>query len=82
MEEAKRVGFGEIVLSRISFSSDSSVSMRYAGDIHRGVWAGDRFDIVGSEWLEGLDVDTAAAWVDVSDEVLKEVEGIWRSEYR
>ncbi|KAJ7718385.1 hypothetical protein B0H14DRAFT_3011301 [Mycena olivaceomarginata] len=82
MEEARRVGFGEIVLSRISFSSDSSVSMRYAGDIHRGVWAGDRFDIVGSEWLEGLDVDTAAAWVDVSDEVLKEVEGIWRSEYR
>jgi hypothetical protein len=34
-----------VVLSRISWSSDDSVSMSYEGDIHRGVWAGDRFDI-------------------------------------
>ncbi|KAJ7325769.1 hypothetical protein DFH08DRAFT_711088, partial [Mycena albidolilacea] len=73
------VGFGQIVLSRICFSTDSTVAMAYEGDIHRGVWVGDRFDIVGSEWLEGL--EGAVGWTDVSDEVLAEVEAIWRSEY-
>ncbi|KAJ7859197.1 hypothetical protein B0H14DRAFT_3446835 [Mycena olivaceomarginata] len=76
IKETKDVGFGQIVLSRICFSTDSTVAMAYEGDIHRGVWAGDRFDIVGSEWLEG-----AVGWTDVSDEVLAEVEAIWRSEY-
>ncbi|KAJ7505828.1 hypothetical protein B0H11DRAFT_1851065 [Mycena galericulata] len=79
IEAVKDVGFGDIVFSRICFSTDPSVSMAYDGDIHRGVWAGDRFDLVTSDWLEGLD---DAAWMDVSDEVLKEVEAIWRSEYR
>ncbi|KAF8205303.1 hypothetical protein K438DRAFT_1964379 [Mycena galopus ATCC 62051] len=80
----REIGFGEIVLSRISWSSEGSVSMTWDGDIHRGVWAGDRFDIVNSDWLEGLgddDTAAAAAWTDVSDEVLKEMEGIWTSEY-
>lgn len=80
IKETKDVGFGQIVLSRICFSTDSTVAMAYEGDIHRGVWAGDRFDIVGSEWLEGL--EGAVGWTDVSDEVLAEVEAIWRSEYR
>ncbi|KAJ7119854.1 hypothetical protein C8R44DRAFT_737598 [Mycena epipterygia] len=74
------VGFGEVVLSRICCSSDGSVSMSYDGDIHRGVWAGDRFDIVSSEWIQGL--DNEADWADVSAEVLEEMEKIWRSEYR
>ncbi|KAJ7119851.1 hypothetical protein C8R44DRAFT_878237 [Mycena epipterygia] len=75
----KDVGFGEVVLSRICCSSDGSVSMSYDGDIHRGVWAGDRFDIVSSEWIQG--VDDEAGWADVSVEVLEEMEKIWRSEY-
>ncbi|KAJ6489011.1 hypothetical protein C8R45DRAFT_1074128 [Mycena sanguinolenta] len=78
LDNADEVGFGEIVLSRICFSTDPSVAMTYDGNIHRGVWAGDRFDIVASDWLGG---DDAAAWTDISAEVLKEVEGIWRSEY-
>ncbi|KAJ7505848.1 hypothetical protein B0H11DRAFT_2186518 [Mycena galericulata] len=77
IKEVKDVGFGEIVFSRVCFSTSPSVAMVYDGDIHRGVWAGDRFDLVTSDWLEGLD---DAAWTDVSDEVLKEVEAIWRSE--
>ncbi|KAJ7505855.1 hypothetical protein B0H11DRAFT_1708027 [Mycena galericulata] len=78
IKAVKGVGFGDIVFSRICFSTDPSVSMAYDGDIHRVVWAGDRFDLVASDWLEELD---NAAWTDVSDEVLKEVEAIWRSEY-
>ncbi|KAF7375684.1 hypothetical protein MSAN_00457700 [Mycena sanguinolenta] len=77
---AKNAGIGEIVLSRICFSTNGSVNMVWEGDIHRDVWAGDRLDIVAPDWLERLEGD-ADAWTDVSDEVLKEVEGIWRSEY-
>ncbi|KAJ6488968.1 hypothetical protein C8R45DRAFT_993295, partial [Mycena sanguinolenta] len=78
---AEDVGFGEIVLSRICFSTNGSVNMVWDGNIHRGVWAGDRFDIVASDWLEGLEGEDAATWTDVSADVLKEVGGIWRSEY-
>ncbi|TRM67104.1 hypothetical protein BD626DRAFT_484757 [Schizophyllum amplum] len=51
--------------------------------IHRGVWAGDRFDIVhagvfererDAEAMQGL-----PPWLDVSDEVLAEVETAWVS---
>ncbi|KAJ6506717.1 hypothetical protein C8R45DRAFT_970349 [Mycena sanguinolenta] len=66
-------------MSRICCSSDSSVSMSWDGDIHRGVWAGDRFDFVDAEWLQTAGDDSV--WTDVSDEVLQEMEGIWRSEY-
>jgi hypothetical protein len=72
----QKVGFGEIIMTRICLSSDPSVSMSYDGAIHRGVWGGDRFDIVArSEWHD-------PTWTDASDEVLKELEEIWRSEYR
>ena len=44
------IGFGEVVLSRICWSSNICVNMsynteEYNGNIHRGVWAGHRFDI-------------------------------------
>ncbi|KAJ7152130.1 hypothetical protein C8R46DRAFT_1357713 [Mycena filopes] len=61
------IGWGEVVVPRICCSSDD-------GDIQRGVWAGDRFDIVE----ESTAVLEDAAWSDVSDEVLKEVEAIWK----
>ncbi|KAJ6488953.1 hypothetical protein C8R45DRAFT_1213555 [Mycena sanguinolenta] len=73
-----KTGFGEIVLSRICCSSDPSASMGYKGGIHRGVWAGDRFDIMSSEWLEGLD-NGDGLWTDVSEEVLAEISLIWAS---
>ncbi|KAJ7068990.1 hypothetical protein B0H15DRAFT_138440 [Mycena belliarum] len=77
MPPIKNVRLGNIVLSRICFSSDSSISMSYEGGIHRGVWAGDRFDIVASKWLEEVD----EGWMDISDEAMEEMEAIWESEY-
>ncbi|KAJ6488937.1 hypothetical protein C8R45DRAFT_1143212 [Mycena sanguinolenta] len=71
---SKKAGFGEIVISRICRSSYPSASTGYT----HGVWAGDRFDIVSSEWLEGLDND-AGLWTDVSEEVLAEILLIWAS---
>lgn len=39
------IGFGEVVMSRTCWSSSDRISMTYRGQIHRGVWAGHRFDI-------------------------------------
>ncbi|KAJ7196042.1 hypothetical protein GGX14DRAFT_673680 [Mycena pura] len=74
----KDIVFGEVVFSRICFSTDPSVSTSYRdeGEIH---WTGDRFDIISAEWLKELEtgVVSGAGWTDVSDEVLREVEEIW-----
>lgn len=74
------LGFGEVVWSRICWSTETDCSMDYTDNIHRGIWAGHRFDITtlyrhkqGS--LEGTE------WKDVSEEVANWVEKIWRKEF-
>ncbi|KAI0057633.1 hypothetical protein BV25DRAFT_1830878 [Artomyces pyxidatus] len=71
------VGFGTVLGARASWSSDGSVSMAYEGNLHRGVWAGDRFEIT----TLGRAVDREE-WKDVSEEVIQELTEIWKSEYR
>ncbi|KAJ3480394.1 hypothetical protein NLI96_g8394 [Meripilus lineatus] len=70
------IGFEEILLCNICWSSDPSCNLAYEGPIHRGRWAADRFEITTLDNLEklepvkgGLDKE----WVDVSDEILTEV---------
>ena len=58
--------FGEIIYSRICWSSDNSTSMRFTGDLHRGIWAGDRFVIVTVDDFEAM--PSAKGWKDVSVE--------------
>src|ERR1700691_4838342 len=63
---SKEIGLGQVVLSRICWSTDDSRVMSYYDkDIHRGVWAGDCFDIttINQVGIEGR------KWTDVSDEV-------------
>jgi hypothetical protein len=80
--EWDKIDLGHVVLSRISWSSDSSVAMSYKGDIHRGVWAGDRFGITSMDALDEKDENgQSVEWTDVTDEVLKEMYEIWLSEY-
>ncbi|KAJ7645111.1 hypothetical protein DFH06DRAFT_1476976 [Mycena polygramma] len=75
-----KIGLGEVVLSRICLSSDVDVrNLTYDGGIHRGVWAGDRFDIVAAKWLEELGDDPS--WTDVSEEVLEEMGSICAVDY-
>jgi hypothetical protein len=77
-----QIDLGHVVLSRICWSSDSSVSMRYDGDIHLGVWAGDRFDITSKDALDEKDENgQLVEWTDVTDEVLEEMYEIWLSKY-
>ncbi|KAL1849811.1 hypothetical protein Plec18170_007332 [Paecilomyces lecythidis] len=68
-------GFGEVVVSRIPWSSSSSVQMINTTNMHRGVWAGHRLDIVTVEKHE-TDLN-GEEWKDVSDEVKKELHEIW-----
>ncbi|KAI1129075.1 hypothetical protein F5Y10DRAFT_162197 [Nemania abortiva] len=73
------LGFGEVILSRVSWSTSPSVSMEDTTNISRGVWAGHRFDITTRSKHE---TETRGeGWTDVSDEVKKEIANIWENEY-
>ena len=77
------VGLGHVVLSRICWSPDRSVWIRYGGGIqvHRGVWAGDRFDITSADALEEKAANgQRVEWKDVTEEVLEEMGQIWTRE--
>ncbi|KAA8895874.1 hypothetical protein FN846DRAFT_967633 [Sphaerosporella brunnea] len=69
------VGLGHFLLSRICWSSDPSTAMSWDG-IHRGIWAGHKFDITTIKAIEGDD-----SWKDVSIEGYEELKAIWKSEY-
>ncbi|KDQ20995.1 hypothetical protein BOTBODRAFT_169670 [Botryobasidium botryosum FD-172 SS1] len=69
--------FGPVITSRICWSSDGSVSMYYEGGIHRGVWAGDRFDIVSQEEMARR-TQSDKGWKDVTEEVRAELNTIWK----
>ena len=75
------LGFGEVVLSRICWSSVPDMSVSDKLLLHRGVWAGHRLDIVTTEKLQMERGEGGGdPWKDVSEEVVKEMETIWRSE--
>jgi hypothetical protein len=73
-----RPGLGEVVMSRIAWSSDFSDECYYGQGITRGVWAGDRFDIraVGTVDLDGEN-EFEKPWKDVSAEVARETFCTW-----
>ncbi|KAH6977654.1 hypothetical protein EDB80DRAFT_757397 [Ilyonectria destructans] len=73
------LGFGEVVLSRICWSTSSSVGMNDTTNISRGLWAGHRFDITTLARHE--DDTNGTGWSDVSDGVAREIADIWESEY-
>ncbi|KPM38145.1 hypothetical protein AK830_g8388 [Neonectria ditissima] len=73
------LGFGDIVMSRICWSTSSSVSMSDTTNISKGVWAGHCFDITTLARHE--DKTNGVGWSDVSNEVTSEIAGLWESEY-
>jgi hypothetical protein len=75
------LGFGEVIISRICWSTDSSVSTPYEGGLHRGIWAGHRFDIRTLASHEKLTKAEEKKWNDISEEVIKEIEIIWECEF-
>ncbi|KAK4142555.1 uncharacterized protein C8A04DRAFT_29832 [Dichotomopilus funicola] len=74
------LGFGQIVMSRVGWSTSNSVSMKNPDNIMtRGVWAGHRFDITTVARHE--DETRAEEWKDASEEVAEATFGIWESEF-
>ncbi|KAI0690322.1 hypothetical protein BC835DRAFT_1417896 [Cytidiella melzeri] len=70
---------GHALLSRICWSSDDSISMPYknpSNPLHRGSWAGDRFEVTT---LDKLRPDIA--WRDVSEEVADTLREIYRCDF-
>lgn len=72
------LGFSEVLLSRICWSSSPAFGIEDPTNISRGMWAGHRFDITT---LARHQEETARKndWVDVSDEVAQEIATIWQS---
>ncbi|KAJ7051728.1 hypothetical protein C8F01DRAFT_1091205 [Mycena amicta] len=73
------VTLGDVVYCRICWSSEAGTNLGYQKDIHQGVWAGDRFDIVEEEWLKELELGgDGEQWIDVTTAAVDEIEEIWR----
>ncbi|CZR64354.1 uncharacterized protein PAC_14252 [Phialocephala subalpina] len=75
------LGFGEVILSRICWSSTAILDIRYRGPINRGVWAGHSFDITTLDRHKEKATVAKEEWKDISEEVSKEVAEIWASEW-
>ncbi|KAL7916152.1 hypothetical protein GGI35DRAFT_431942 [Trichoderma velutinum] len=73
------LGFGEVILSRICWSKRPCPGVESAIPIHRGVWAGHKFDIttLAAHRLGTIETE----WSDVSEEVASEIAKIWKSQY-
>ncbi|KAJ6572448.1 hypothetical protein DFH09DRAFT_982187 [Mycena vulgaris] len=78
---ARTTGLGELLMSRICWSSTGAWRVPHPG-IHRGVWAGDRFDVVPETWaleLKEHEDGEGATWADAAGEVVAEYEAICES---
>ncbi|KAG6876383.1 hypothetical protein C0992_013161 [Termitomyces sp. T32_za158] len=71
----KRMSFEHVLYIRTTWSSDPSLSCGYRGPlrIHRGVWAGHRFDVTHIGRVVDEDGVAVDNWKDVTEEVINEV---------
>ncbi|KAL7963218.1 hypothetical protein V8C34DRAFT_300535 [Trichoderma compactum] len=72
-------GFGQVIISRICWSTNPCTSINCAVPIHRGVWAGHAFDI--TTLAAHRRETTETEWRDVSEEVASEIAIICESKY-
>ncbi|KAJ3479306.1 hypothetical protein NLI96_g9148 [Meripilus lineatus] len=67
--------FGAILMCHICWSTASDVAFWYEGKIHRGVWAGHRFEITTKDRLKDIrpvEGGVEDDWKDVTKEAMKE----------
>ncbi|KAI7826430.1 hypothetical protein BX661DRAFT_184013 [Kickxella alabastrina] len=69
-----KFNIGDLILSRICWSSDDSVAMVNNVDIHRGLWAGHRLDVSTKDTVD----DT---WKDATDKSYEWVKSIYENEF-
>ncbi|KAF8058653.1 hypothetical protein FPV67DRAFT_1785723 [Lyophyllum atratum] len=73
--------FMHLLVLRITWSQDPSLNIRYEGPIqvHRGVWAGHRFDFADAKTVEDGQ-GTIGDWKDVSEVVIDELMAVFEEE--
>ena len=69
-------GLGSVLVAHICWSTDPSTATPYNG-LHRGIWAGDRFDIVP---LKDFDAG-GPGWEDVTASVASTMVDIWEADF-
>ncbi|KAL7917624.1 hypothetical protein ACQKWADRAFT_325476 [Trichoderma austrokoningii] len=74
------VGFGQVLVSRICWSSAPAAGFQDPTNVSRGVWAGHRFDITTLA-RHRRETRDRPAWDDVSDEVMEDIATIWECNY-
>jgi hypothetical protein len=68
-QDTEEMDIGLVVLARIRWLTEEA-----AYGVHRGVWAGDRFDITSLDALDEKDESgEKVEWTDVTEEVLSEI---------
>ncbi len=70
------MSFGDVILSRILWSESLDISTTQSDDSYRGIWAGDRLDIVNIDAVENDE-----GWTDVSVGAFEDLRDIWESYY-
>ncbi|KAF8058673.1 hypothetical protein FPV67DRAFT_512876 [Lyophyllum atratum] len=81
MPYLRALRFMHLLVLRITWSQDSSLNIRYGGPIqvHRGVWAGHRFDFSYIETVEDGQ-GTIGDWKDVSKVAIDELVAVFAEE--
>ncbi|EGE06604.1 hypothetical protein TEQG_05602 [Trichophyton equinum CBS 127.97] len=87
------LGLGDVILFKASWSSKPPVGIQVnvGAPVHRGAWAGHRFEIVQlehhkREMMAEMTAETSAGsstekpWTDVTTEVIDELEEMWEFE--
>ncbi|KJZ68641.1 hypothetical protein HIM_11971 [Hirsutella minnesotensis 3608] len=74
------LGFGEVILSRICWSSSAAWGIADPTNICRGRWAAHCFDITTLAKHQE-ETSNGGGWTDASDEVAKEIATIWESNF-
>ncbi|EFR00520.1 hypothetical protein MGYG_03524 [Nannizzia gypsea CBS 118893] len=92
-DPGKGLGFGDIILLRTSWASKPPAGLQINDEapIHRGIWAGHRFELVQwknhdreivaetkSRMIRGS--PAGKPWIDVSDDVIGELKELWEFE--
>ena len=73
---AEKIDLGRALLSRICWSSDGISGMSYEGELHRGPWAGERFEVTTADKLQ-----VGVKWKHITGEAIDALRKIWKSEF-
>jgi hypothetical protein len=77
--EIKYLGFGEVVLSHICWSHMADPKVPQDPTIHRGTWAGHKFDITTVTRHQSETKEQE--WTDISEETVGYIHSLWEKKY-